>query len=113
MECGKHLIVDVINIENWELLNEVEGIKPLLQKIITDMNLNVVGEVHHQFEPFGATCLYLLSESHLSIQTYPEKRCLTMDLYCCNCGINMDDVMEIIYNYFSHNCIIRKLVINR
>ena len=113
MMTGKHLIADVINISMYEILKTVEYIKPLLQKIIRDMNLNVVGEVHHQFEPFGATCLYLLSESHLSIHTYPELRYLTMDLYCCNNNINMDDVLEIIYNYFNHDCIIKKIIINR
>ena len=113
MMIGKHLIADVINITMYEMLYTVEGIKPLLEKIIRDMNLNVVGEVHHQFEPVGATCLYLLSESHLSIHTYPELRYLTMDLYCCNNNINMDDVLEIIYNYFNHDCIIKKIVINR
>ena len=113
MECGKHLIADVINIEDFEIFNQVETIKQLLQKIIRDMNLNVVGEVHHHFKPFGATCIFLLSESYLSIHTYAQLRYLTLDLYCCNNKINMDDVCEIIINYFNNKCIIRKLVINR
>jgi S-adenosylmethionine decarboxylase len=113
MECGKHLIADIINIENWEKLETVEGVKPLLEKIIKDCNLNIVGEVHHQFKPVGATCLYLLSESHLSIHTYPQMRYLTLDLYCCNSKIKMDNVLEIIYEFFNHNCIIRKMIINR
>ena len=113
MMTGQHLIADVINISMYETLYTVENIKPLLEKIIKNMNLNVVGEVHHQFEPVGATCLYLLSESHLSIHTYPELRYLTMDLYCCNSKLNMDDVLDIIYNYFNNDCIIKKIVIKR
>ena len=58
---GIHLIADVVNIINYELLNTVDGIKPLMKKIINDMDLHVVGEVYKQFEPIGATCLYLLS----------------------------------------------------
>ena len=110
---GKHLIADVINIADYELLNTVDGVKPLMQTIINDMDLHVVGEVHKQFEPIGATCLYLLSESHLSIHTYPEIRYCAIDLYCCNDSIDMDDVLEIIYNYFDNNCIITNKVIDR
>jgi len=39
---GKHLIADIINITNFELLNTVEGVKPLMEKIIKDMDLHVV-----------------------------------------------------------------------
>ena len=113
MVVGKHLIADVINITNYNLLNTVEDIKPLMEKIIKDMDLHVVGEVHKQFEPIGATCLFLLSESHLSCHTYPEIRYCAIDLYCCNSSINTNDVLEIIYNYFDNNCIITNKVIDR
>jgi len=113
MITGKHLIADVINIINFDLLNTIDGIKPLMEKIIKDLQLTVVGQMHHQFEPVGATSLYLLSESHLSIHTYPEMRCCTIDLYCCSDRINLDDALEIIYNYFDRDCIITKYVLNR
>ena len=110
---GKHLICEVINISNIELLNTVDGIKPLMEKIIKNMNLTTVGEIHHQFEPVGATCLYLLSQSHLSAHSYPELRYLAIDLYHCSDEINMVDALDIIYDYFNGDCIIRKNVISR
>ena len=113
MITGKHLIADVINITKYELLNTLDGIKPLMEKIINELKLTVVGQIHHQFEPVGATCLYLLSESHLSIHTYPEMRCCTIDLYCCNDRINLEDALEIIYEYFDRNSIITKHILNR
>jgi len=113
MNCGKHLIADVINISNFELLKTIDGVEPLMKKIIDDIKLNVVGEVKHQFQPHGATLLYLLSESHLSIHTFVEERYCTIDLYCCNPEIEMNDVLEIIHNYFGGECIIRKIIIYR
>ncbi len=110
---GKHLICEVINISNIELLNTVDGIKPLMEKIIKNMNLTTVGEIHHQFEPVGATCLYLLSQSHLSGHSYPELRYLAIDLYHCSDEINMVHALDIIYDYFNGDCIIRKNVISR
>lgn len=113
MNCGKHLIADVINISNFELLKTIDGVEPLMKKIIDDIKLNVVEEVKHQFQPHGATLLYLLSESHLSIHTFVDERYCTIDLYCCNPEIEMNDVLEIIHNYFGGECIIRKIIIYR
>jgi S-adenosylmethionine decarboxylase len=113
MNTGKHLIADIINISNVELIKTIEGVEPLMKKIIEEMQLNVVGEAKHQFQPYGATMLYLLTESHLSIHTYVDEKYAAIDLYCCNPNIDMNAVLEIVFKYFGGNCIIRKTVINR
>ena len=110
---GKHLIANVNNIINVDLLKTVDGVEPLMKIIINEMNLNVVGEVQHQFQPYGATLLYLLAESHLTIHTFPEFNYCTIDLYCCNDKIDMINVLDIIYNYFNGDCIISKYIIER
>lgn len=110
---GKHLIADVRNISNFEILNTVDGIKPLMEKIIQEVDLHVVAEVHKQFEPIGATCLYLLCESHLSAHSYPELRYLAIDLYHCSDSIDLPRILDIIYNYFNGDCIIRKTILAR
>ena len=113
MTRGIHLIVDVYNINNVELLTNIDGVKPLMRKIIEKGKLNVLGEIQHQFKPIGATLLYLLSESHLSIHTYPERNYCALDLYCCSSTINMTDILDIIYKYFDGNCVILKKIIER
>ena len=52
--------------------------------------VKVVGEVHKQFEPVGATLLYLLAESHLSVHTFVEEKYCAIDSYVCNDKINME-----------------------
>ena len=77
------------------------------------MNLNIKGQIAHQFQPYGATLLYLLAESHLSIHTYVDERYCAIDLYCCSENINMNIVLEIIYYYFGGDCFICKNLIER
>lgn len=48
-----------------------------------------------QFEPQGATVLVLLSESHLSIHTYPERGFAAID--CYTCGETVDPQIAIDY----------------
>ena len=100
MSNGIHLIVDIFDIENVELLKNLECVYQLAYQIIDTSNLNVIKQSNHQFKPCGYAALYLLAESHMSFHSYPEKKCLSFDLYCCNPDINVRDVLHIIYNFF-------------
>ncbi|MMZ61379.1 S-adenosylmethionine decarboxylase proenzyme precursor [compost metagenome] len=48
-----------------------------------------------QFEPQGATVLVMLSESHISIHTYPERGFAALD--CYTCGETVDPQIAIDY----------------
>jgi S-adenosylmethionine decarboxylase len=100
MANGIHLIVDVFEIKNVELLETLECVYPLAYEIIDKCNLNVIKQSNHQFRPCGHTALYLLAESHMSFDTYPEKKCLSFDLYCCNPNLDTKEVLHYIYMYF-------------
>jgi S-adenosylmethionine decarboxylase len=80
---GKHMICDIRDITNTPLLNNVEELKKMLKQICKKYDYSILGELNHTFTPQGCTILYLLSESHLSIHTFPEKKYLAFDLYTC------------------------------
>ncbi len=110
MANGVHLIVDVFDIENEELLKTLDCIYPLANEIIENCGLTVVNQVHHQFSPHGYTSLYLLSESHMSFHSYVEKKCLSFDLYCCNPNLDAKEVLHYIYMYFDKPKINQRVV---
>lgn len=80
---GIHMICDIKNILNQELLNNVEKLKELLDNICSKHNYTILNKIEHIFEPQGCTILYMLSESHISIHTFPEKTYIAFDLYTC------------------------------
>ena len=65
--------------------------KLFLDKIVEELKLNVVGECSHQFQknnyPYGATMIYLLSESHLSVHTFVDEGKITLDLFTCDVSL--------------------------
>jgi len=80
---GKHLICDFKNIENKELLNSIDNLKEMCRSICKIHDFSILEECEHQFKPIGCTFLFLLSESHLSVHTFPEKNYVAFDLYTC------------------------------
>jgi S-adenosylmethionine decarboxylase len=80
---GKHLICDFKNIENKELLNNINHLKDICKTICKVNNFEILQECEHIFTPQGGTFLFLLSESHLSLHTFPERNYIAFDLYTC------------------------------
>lgn len=50
---------------------------------LRDAGFNIVSEQYCFFEPFGFTALFLLSESHFAIHTFPEKTKTYLELSSC------------------------------
>lgn len=57
----------------------------MMESIVEALHLKVIGQPQwHVFPgPGGITGLYLLSESHLSVHTFPEHGYLALNLYSC------------------------------
>lgn len=95
---GKHMICDIKQIKNLDLLHDINRIKELLDMICEKYGFAILNKVEHAFEPQGLTILYLLSESHISIHTFPEKDYLALDIYTCR-DYSTNDVYLEIYEY--------------
>jgi S-adenosylmethionine decarboxylase len=95
---GKHMICDIRNIKNLELLNNPQKIGKILDTICETNNYTILNRVEHQFQPQGLTMLYLLSESHISIHTFPERDYFALDIYTCR-AYGDNRVYEEIYEY--------------
>lgn len=66
------------------MLRDRAAVIGLLDRIVVAMDLHVVTTAVHVFPgPAGITALYLLSESHLTIHTFPEIGSATLNVYCC------------------------------
>lgn len=58
-------------------------IENIAQKIINNLSLTVVKKTSHLFHPKGVTLVYILSESHLAVHTWPEFSTVHLDLVTC------------------------------
>ncbi|CAM3501142.1 adenosylmethionine decarboxylase [Marinicrinis lubricantis] len=79
---GRHVAVDTWGVQ-FELLNNAEWLEAQMVEAAEASGATVLSVQSKQFEPQGATVLVMLSESHLSIHTYPEKGFAAIDCYTC------------------------------
>lgn len=54
-----------------------------LRRSIELSNATLMDEISIEFTPQGITAVCLLSESHLSIHTWPEKKYAAIDIFTC------------------------------
>jgi S-adenosylmethionine decarboxylase proenzyme len=102
LSSGKHLICDIKNIKNESLMNDINGLKNMLDTICERYLFTILNKAEHCFTPQGITILYLLSESHISVHTFPERNYIAMDIYTCKDYPNNDVYVEI-QNYLTSN----------
>jgi S-adenosylmethionine decarboxylase len=79
---GRHVAVDTWGVD-FDFLNNAEWLKAQMVEAAEACGATVLSVQSKQFEPQGATVLVLLSESHLSIHTYPERGFAAIDCYTC------------------------------
>ena len=80
---GKHMVCDFKGIRNTDLLNNPTELKELMRELCKNNDFNILNEIEHIFVPIGCTLLFLLTESHLSMHTFPEKNHISFDIYTC------------------------------
>lgn len=91
---GRHVLADVWGVE-FNRINDIEFLKEHMYKAAEKSGATILAMEYEAFKPCGATVLILLSESHLSIHTYPEKGFAAIDGYTC--GEDVDP--EVSLNY--------------
>ena len=79
---GVHYLLDIEKID-FEILNNKKLINKICEKTIKIGQMQLLESKIHRFIPQGLTGIYLLSESHLSFHTWPEKGFISLDLYTC------------------------------
>jgi len=90
---GRHVAMDTWGVD-FDLLNNAELLKHHMVEAAEACGATVLSVQSKQFEPQGATVLVLLSESHLSIHTYPEKGFAALDCYTCGETVDPEIAIE-------------------
>jgi len=79
---GRHCIVELYD-GNPHRLDDEDFIRDALKEAAERSGATLLSLTSHKFEPQGVTALALLSESHISIHTWPELGYAAVDAFTC------------------------------
>ena len=79
---GHHVLLSLYGVD-FKLLNDLLGIIDAFELAVKATGATVLNRFSHQFKPQGVTVVYALSESHISIHSFPENGTCAIDVYTC------------------------------
>ena len=91
---GRHILCEVYGCDP-EVLNDVETIKEIMVNAALRAGAEVREVAFHKFSPQGVSGVVVISESHLTIHTWPEYSYAAVDVFTC--GEHVDPVVACQY----------------
>ncbi|MFN3995791.1 MAG: adenosylmethionine decarboxylase, partial [bacterium] len=76
------IIVELSGCEE-NLINEISNVEQIMLEAAKQANATIIKSVFHKFSPVGVSGVVVISESHLSIHTWPELGYCAIDIYTC------------------------------
>jgi S-adenosylmethionine decarboxylase proenzyme len=112
-QMGCHLILDFHNTKVD--VNNFEELDKNFRRIILDSGATIETCSYKLFEPQGISILYLLSESHFSIHTWPEHGACAIDFYHCGetARLRMMKAEELLCDFFGWDNCTGSMIIDR
>ncbi len=80
---GLHIVAN-FSVAKADKIAEFYTFRNFIDDQIKIFGLSKVGEVYHNFPGGGFTGVVCLTESHLSIHTWPEQNYITFDVFLSN-----------------------------
>lgn len=71
------------NYSSWVEETDSDVLFDKYSRLLITAGFNVLHVIKHSFEPYGYTALFLLSESHFAIHTFPEQKQTYIELSSC------------------------------
>lgn len=81
-KLGKHCVAELYGCDHTTIDNE-KILKELIRESIDIAGATLLDICSHKFDPQGVTIVALLSESHISIHTWPEESSVALDVFTC------------------------------
>jgi S-adenosylmethionine decarboxylase len=79
---GDHFLLNLYQC-NSSKLDDEKFLVSMLERSVQLGEMTLLNLITHKFDPQGITAVALLSESHISIHTWPEDSSCAVDVYTC------------------------------
>lgn len=96
---GHHYIVEASGC-NPEVISKVEEVEQIMVRAAEAARVQVWSIAFHRFSPTGVSGVVVISESHLSVHTWPEFGYVALDIYTCGQSAKPEAAVEVALRAF-------------
>ena len=89
-QMGRHVVLDAYLAR----MPSPSEIVAACESAIAASGMSVECSVRKDFRPAGMTAVWVLSESHFTVHTYPEHAYVSVDCYTCGSEGNPDTAID-------------------
>lgn len=79
---GRHILIEYYECDK-NILNDVTIVKKLMDEAAKSAGAEIVNSTFHAFCPQGVSGAVIITESHITIHTWPEHRYAAVDIFTC------------------------------
>ena len=90
---GIQLLAEIWDCDG-DRLNDIEGIEETMIRAANKSGAEIRKVAFHRFEPQGVSGGVVISESHLTIHTWPEMAYAAVDIFTCGEHVDPWDALE-------------------
>lgn len=81
---------------NKNILKDSAKLIKATLKVTRDLNLTIVNQYLHKFEPHGLSLVLIIAESHLAIHTWPEYNYMHIDVVSCSKKADLSSLDQVL-----------------
>jgi len=96
---GIHIVLDLYRCKS-RILNNPQEIEKVLREAVKKAKANLIDLKVHKFSPYGVSGIAVISESHISIHTWPEVKYASIDIYTCGTKTLPDSACKFLIKKF-------------
>lgn len=97
-KLGKHLVCDMWGVEN--VPHNGDEVVSILKIAADHSNATSLENAYHEFQPSGITAVLLLSESHISLHSWPEHNYVAVDVFTCGDSVSPELAIDYLVSEF-------------
>ncbi len=90
---GEHYIVEASGCDP-EIISNVEKMQQILVNAAHKANVKIWAVSFHRFPPQGVSGVIVISESHISVHSWPEYGYVALDIYTCGEHSNPEEAVN-------------------
>lgn len=104
-----HYLIDMYGCDRQRLLY-VDDARKALNLAVERGKITKVGESYKQFEPYGASGIILIAESHISLHTWADEGIVLADVFTCGSEVFPEAAVQALVEYFEpERAVIRRI----